>query len=394
MFSQTTQFNLINNTQYLISTAISSVDSSDWADNNQPQNNFNNVSVGAFSAKQAQEDINTLNSSAWFTLQLTFGQPTFNGSTVPTPISMRVNQFDARNGAQRQLRVTGTPNPPLFLALESCSSQVNNLMIVPAFDTSNWMANVPDTALLSALNIPGTHDSCALYGGSPTETQTMSLTDQLTWGVRYLDIRPRLSSNKLPIYHGDGFGAVNQNIDFTQVVASCIAFLKIHPKECIVMSVKSEGGPDGTNQVTFDQAIANCIQSNRQYFYTTNAIPTLGNVRGQIVLIRRYSTTSNLNALGIDATSWSGEATISVPGVGIPNSGKGTLLVQDLYQDTGDTKWDDVSDMLEQSLGDTNTSNWYINFMSYSYLIGSPFPDNNAQDINPRMVNYTPHGPS
>ena len=215
----------------------------------------------------------------------------------------------------------------------------------------------------------------------------MSLTNQLNAGVRFLDIRPRLSSNQLPIYHGDNLFAVNQNIDFTQVVASCVAFLQSHPKECIVMTVKEEGGPDGNNQVTFDQAIANCIQSNTQFFYTTNAIPTLGSVRGQIVLIRRYSMSANQFSVGIDATSWSGEASISVPGSGF-NVKAGTLLVQDLYQDTGDTKWDDVSDLLEQSLGDTNTSNWYLNFMSYSYLIGSPFPDNNAQDINPRMVNY------
>ncbi len=390
MFTQTTQFNLINNTQFPFTTTISHADGSDWADNNQPKNNLNNLLVGAFTSTQKQEDINTLNSSAWFDLQLTFGQPTFNGSTVPPPISMRVNQFDARNDARRQLRVTSTSNPPPFRALESCSSAVNNLMIVPAFDASNWMANVPDATLLSALNIPGTHDSFALYGGSTTETQTMSLTNQLNAGIRFLDIRPRLSSDKLPIYHGDNPLGVNQNIDFTQVVASCAAFLQSHPKECIVMSVKEEGGPDGNNQLTFDRAIANCIQNSRQHFYTTNAIPALGGVRGQIVLIRRYQTTPSqpLNtALGIDASSWSDEASISVPGFGT-NVKPGTLLVQDLYQDYGDTKWDDVFDLLEQSLGDTNTSNWYLNFMSYSYLLRAAFPDNNAQDINPKMVNY------
>lgn len=112
MFTQTTQFNLINNTQFPFTTTISHADGSDWADNNQPKNNLNNLLVGAFTSTQKQEDINTLNSSAWFDLQLTFGQPTFNGSTVPPPISMRVNQFDARNDARRQLRVTSTSNPP------------------------------------------------------------------------------------------------------------------------------------------------------------------------------------------------------------------------------------------------------------------------------------------
>ena len=52
----------------------------------------------------------------------------------------------------------------------------------------NWvaMAAIPDDRKLSELSIPGTHDTMAKYGGDVPECQSMTLSQQLASGIRWL----------------------------------------------------------------------------------------------------------------------------------------------------------------------------------------------------------------
>ena len=238
---------------------------------------------------------------------------------------------------------------------------------------------------LGSLSIPGTHDSCALYGGAQTETQTMSLSKQLAAGIRFLDIRPRLvgnqTGNTLPIYHGDGLTGVSQNIDFTQVASLCVQFLQSNPKECILMLVKQEGDPENPQDgATFDSAVAAVVNSHSSFFYTGTSLPLLGQVRGKIVLLRRYAAASgDTSPLGIDVTQWQDDATFQMTTTAVTSTTPltttaATIYVQDEYQDTGGTKWDDVYDLLQQAQGDTNSNNFYLNYLSYSYLLTGAIP--------------------
>ncbi len=110
---------------------------------------------------------------------------------------------------------------------------------------SDWMADIPDTTLISRISIPGTHDSAALYGGAACQTQTWSIEEQLEAGIRYLDIR--LSSGRemidevqkdvLWLYHGSCY----QNQRFDQVLDTVTRFLEAQPTEFVLMRVKREG---------------------------------------------------------------------------------------------------------------------------------------------------------
>lgn len=74
----------------------------------------------------------------------------------------------------------------------------------------NWMADLPNSARISELSIPGTHDTMSiapiptlptLDGGVITETQSMPLSVQLNSGIRAFDIRLRQVAMGLFLHH-------------------------------------------------------------------------------------------------------------------------------------------------------------------------------------------------
>lgn len=67
--------------------------------------------------------------------------------------------------------------------------------------TNNWMASINQSTPLFKISIPGTHDSCALHDDNTfnyTKCQSLSLTDQLLNGIRFLDIRPSYDYYGIP----------------------------------------------------------------------------------------------------------------------------------------------------------------------------------------------------
>jgi 1-phosphatidylinositol phosphodiesterase len=55
---------------------------------------------------------------------------------------------------------------------------------------SSWMGDIPDNVLVTALSIPGTHDSGCIDGPMGlAKTQNLDLAEQLDSGIRFLDIR-------------------------------------------------------------------------------------------------------------------------------------------------------------------------------------------------------------
>ena len=160
--------------------------------------------------------------------------------------------------------------------------------IYPNELSSNWMGAISDDAALSEISIPGTHDSGATRSGfiyNFGHNQDLSIIDQLSVGVRFLDVRLTLKKDKLKVYHG----VLNQKKTFEEVVDDCSTFLKAHSTETIIMSVKKESGDDISN------AVKTVVQKDPTLWYLENEVPTLGEVRGKIVLFRRYDGDIGLN---------------------------------------------------------------------------------------------------
>ena len=200
---------------------------------------------------------------------------------------------------------------------------------------SNWMSRLPNTMLLSRFSLPGTHDSCALHDGLSfgfAKCQTWKLGDQLKAGIRFIDIRCRHVRDNLLIYHG----IIDQRTTFKEVRDVCREFLKQHPSECIVMSVKEESTAEG-NSRSFSETFADAIRDDGQLWYVNRKTPPLSSVRSRIVLVDRVGTLNGLK--------W------------------GEIELQDRFNATFELKSKLMRSHFEKALN-TSDARWFINFCS------------------------------
>ncbi|MGP4017168.1 phosphatidylinositol-specific phospholipase C [Saccharopolyspora sp. 5N708] len=165
-------------------------------------------------------------------------------------------------------------------------------------ETSNpdWMAGLPDGASLAELSIPGTHQTLSLHGGGLTQTQenhgdsAETLAVQLRAGIRAVDIRVRRYDDMFTLHHGPFY----QNANFADVLREAGAFLDAHPGETVLMRLKAEctgevGSCTDENSQLDTAQILDWYRDNDaggKYLHDPagGAVPTLGEVRGKIVL--------------------------------------------------------------------------------------------------------------
>jgi len=157
----------------------------------------------------------------------------------------------------------------------------------------NWMKSVPDSRKLHDLAIPGTHDSGAWHwkNGGMVRCQNRSISDQLTDGIRFLDIRVNALNGR--INHGPIM--LPDNSDFltlAEVMADCISFLKANPSETVLVMLSWEHG--GTladfqyrcNVYAFNETVL-------PHWYMDSSLwdnTALGAVRGKMVLVNGHNT--------------------------------------------------------------------------------------------------------
>ncbi|MFD4859938.1 phosphatidylinositol-specific phospholipase C [Streptomyces atratus] len=147
--------------------------------------------------------------------------------------------------------------------------------------TQDWMGAIPDATALQRLTIPGSHDSGARYGGPWTECQNTTIAEQLNSGLRFLDVRCRVTGDSFAIHHGASY----QNLMFGDVLGACWDFLAAHPTETVLMRVKQEYSEesDATFRAIFDDYLDG--RGWRPLFRIDPALPSLGEARGKVVLL-------------------------------------------------------------------------------------------------------------
>jgi 1-phosphatidylinositol phosphodiesterase len=241
-----------------------------------------------------------------------------------------------------------------------------------------WMATLPDDKQLSELSIPGTHESAALFEpiAGTAKCQTLTLAQQLEAGVRYFDIRCRHFEDGFAIYHGP----IDEQQTFGQVLDTFSAFLDDHPTETVIMSIKEESLADSMT-LTFEQMFQTYVALDPDRWYLAGAVPALGDVRGKIVLLRRF--TADASPLGIDATAWPDNMTFSIT---TPDA---SLRVQDAFQVTSnDAKWMAIADLLAEAR-DAGASPLFLNYTSgFQSRSGLPNTPSVAIEINPDLDRF------
>lgn len=193
-----------------------------------------------------------------------------------------------------------------------------------------WMKYVDDNKFLDELSIPGTHDSGTCSVDNDTEPQSSQvkcqqdyIPTQLLEGIRYFDIRlgkgddPGIDHGIFYLLKKDG-----NYLHLSDVIGYFKTFLNENPSEALIM-LASRGNDEATDE-SITTAFAKVMADNPNLFYTSSHVPTLGEVRGKIVLLRRFGLAGNSvsgHTWGLDLTQWDDKIKT--------HSGQSMCLVQD-----------------------------------------------------------------
>ena len=193
-----------------------------------------------------------------------------------------------------------------------------------------WMKYVDDNKFLDELSIPGTHDSGTCSVDNDTEPQSSQvkcqqdyIPTQLLEGIRYFDIRlgkgddPGIDHGIFYLLKKDG-----NYLHLSDVIGYFKTFLNENPSEALIM-LASRGNDEATDE-SITTAFAKVMADNPNLFYTSSHVPTLGEVRGKIVLLRRFGLAGNSvsgHTLGLNLTQWDDKIKA--------HSGQSMCLVQD-----------------------------------------------------------------
>lgn len=240
-----------------------------------------------------------------------------------------------------------------------------------------WMAAIADSTSLADLSIPGTHESAALYEPVPgtAKAQNLTLAAQFDAGIRYVDIRCRHLDDAFQIFHGP----VSELLSFDEVIGYAKAFLAAHPTETILMSIKEESAPSGdtrTFAATFDAYVA----KDPSLWRLDATIPTLGEARGKIQVVRRFNATTTT---GLDASQWADDVTFTLA------STNATLRIQDQYKVSDDAaKFDAITALLAEARTPASDT-LYLDYTSgYQTRSGLPNIPSVADPINVDLDAY------
>lgn len=274
-------------------------------------------------------------------------------------------------------------------------------------DPKKWMKEFPDQTPLSALSIPGTHNSPTCHTALPSvRCQAVSPIEQLENGVRFFDIRVQVAhpedkkSDKLRLVHSVFPISLVESKKFRPLYDEILGFLRKNPSETVILSLKREGSGDATDADLAQKLWDHYIEP--KHWVMDSGIPTLGHTRGKVVLFRRFKLNEAMKKLygqatGINAQNWADNTA---------NSKGGDVQIQDFYEvsetDNIEMKKQYVCEHCDRatqanatlttagaSVGDRASGPMFINFLSASnFWKPGCWPDKVAGQINPAVVKY------
>ena len=248
------------------------------------------------------------------------------------------------------------------------------------------MENISGDTKLSALSIPGTHDSATQYVNlSPIfQCQDTDIQTQLENVYRYLDIRLVLKNDNLILKHNFAKCRKDKSIFSTSltlddVLNDIYTFLDQNPSETVIFCVKKENSKDDLNKV---KSILNS-KIPTDSFLPSIRIPTLDEVRCKIVLATRFE---NDYSLYLNWQEQGDHTILDVPHKKEDMNVSESFFVQDRYNYDVEDKMQAIEYCLENSM--SNDSTFHLNFTSTSGKGKVGFPKKYAKKINNYLMEY------
>ena len=274
------------------------------------------------------------------------------------------------------------------------------MYVIPGFEnvdrtavanSADWMSVLDDTLSLGEVVLPGTHDSAAanVQLAYFSKCQALSIGEQLEAGFRYLDIRLGASKDKLRLMHGftncttSGWPWAG-TLMFDSVLDQCCDFLSAHPTETVVLAVKHEYGSETAEQ--FEQLLGAYIAQKPEKWLLTDRIPTVGEARGRIVLLRHYEDPAEPDpTIGIKCfwETQKGHDDVT-KNTAVHDEGSYRLFVQDRYEYEADDKWNAFAAGLKA--GETGASAVSIHFLSTKGKVTFGHPFAYAKKLNEKLL--------
>ena len=269
---------------------------------------------------------------------------------------------------------------------------------------NEWMAGIPDEALLSSINIPATHDTGTagvvedlVPSVSITSCQNLYYDEQLNMGARSFDIRANAtkddaSAADVKIVHGGELWQCQEkngnDLTLQSILNTSRGFLEKHKSETVILTVK----PDAGSTIGLEHAVAEFIEKNKDKVYSGGDIPSMKEARGKIIFLRRFNLTKNYDssverAMGFNLTNWDNIKYKDYKyAYKLYDDGKNHVYIQDAYNTYGSEKWPYILETMKQTTGQDTShpieyNSWVFNYTSCSR--GAPL--GLTREINPRL---------
>ncbi|KAF4505001.1 hypothetical protein G6O67_006999 [Ophiocordyceps sinensis] len=310
---------------------------------------------------------------------------------VPSP-SRKSAVMRKLDGGPHDLTVVYVPAAALLAVFSSASLHA-------------WMRELDDAWPLTLLSIPGTHNSPTCFKALPSvRCQSADVPHQLRNGVRFLDIRVSVDPqhDALALVHSAFPISLTGNKYLADMLDGIYRFIDDNPSETVIMSIKREGTGKGTDGHLAKYLKHSYVDKNRHRWWTEPRIPTLGQARGKIVIVRRFALDDDMRQTcwdgrgwAIDAQQWPDNCEDGTGGEG------GCFRIQDFY-DVSETR--NIDKKISYSCGQLQRAAaqlfalhepqapvppFFVNFLTASNFFNAAcWPERIAARVNPAVIDH------
>ena len=254
-------------------------------------------------------------------------------------------------------------------------------------ELNNWMQDIEDNRLVCKMSIPGTHDTGAYTGNAWVKTQDKNIEQQLNSGIRFFDIRLVHDNGILKLCHASVIFHDRNLVD--NVLKTTVEFLKEHPSETVIMTIKRDHDLDKDGGTKYLGALQKALEGDRALTpYMVKSFRsdfTLGDLRGKMLIISRDGWIMIPSG---KVTSWPDNASFT-SSIKSTDGSSTTIHVEDHYKSRSSDKVSYVAQNVRkaQAAFSEPQNDWFITFSSTAGPYGLAWPKNTTGDIDPHVNN-------
>lgn len=251
---------------------------------------------------------------------------------------------------------------------------------------NNWMQDIEDNRLVCKMSIPGTHDTAADSGNAWVKTQDKNIEQQLNSGIRFFDIRLVHDNGVLKLCHGSH---IFDTTFVGDVLKTTAEFLKEHPSETVIMTIKRDHDLDKDSGTKYRGALQKALEGDRALTpYMVKSFRsdfTLGDLRGKMLIISRDGWIMTPSG---NIPSWPDNASFT-SSIESTNGSSTPIHVEDHYKSRASDKVSYVAQNVRKAKAAFSSSqnDWFITFSSSTGRNGLSWPRTTTGDIDPHVNN-------